>query len=245
MPYDPVQLNHQFQDAASSQGFTSIPISEELLMPAFSLLGEGPTVMLSAGIHGDEPAGFLAALEFLKRGPSHAFSWIISPLLNPTGIALGTRENQHGHDLNRDYEHGRTAEVAAHLHWLKQQRVPDIFISLHEDYDGTGFYFYEIQTGGRSSVGGPLLNAISQNLAIEPGPMIDGRECSGPGHFFRETIPSDDDLPDGLPEAIFLTLRGCPLSLTFETPTFAVPIEHRIEGHLTAINAAISYFGEI
>lgn len=245
MTYDPIQLNAAFQREALAKGFSSIPISQELVMPAFSRAGEGPTVLLSAGIHGDEPASFLAALEFLRRAPSHHFHWLITPMLNPTGIALGKRESAAGHDLNRDYHLGSTPEVAAHLHWLARQPVPDIFISLHEDYDGIGFYFYEIQLNGQPSIAPPLLESIARSLPIEPGPIIDGGEATGPGHFFRDALPPDDAVPDGLPEAILLSQLGCPLSLTFETPTFAASLEHRIEGHLAGIEVALTHFREI
>lgn len=245
MPYDPLQLDADYQQAALAQGFVSDGISQELNMPAFSRAGEGATVMLSAGIHGDEPAGFLAVLEFLRGGPSRNFTWLVSPMLNPTGIERGTRENACGCDLNRDYHSGRSAEVAAHLQWLAKQPVPDLFISLHEDYDAVGFYFYEIQTGGHPSIAPPLLNQISQSLAIEPGPLIDGREATAPGHFFRDSVPEGDDLADGLPEAVFLSQKGCPLSLTFETPTFAAPLKNRIDAHLTAIEVALTHFPKI
>src|SRR5437016_4571941 len=63
-------------------------------------------VYISAGIHGDEPAGPLAVLQLLQenRWPTHVDVWLC-PCLNPTGFPLNSRENAHGLDLNRQYLH--------------------------------------------------------------------------------------------------------------------------------------------
>src|SRR5689334_1236036 len=49
---------------------------------------------LSTGIHGDEPAGPLAALRLLQenRWPDNLELWLC-PCLNPIGFTLNTREN--------------------------------------------------------------------------------------------------------------------------------------------------------
>ena len=49
--------------------------------------GPRPRIYLSAGIHGDEPAGPLALLELLEAGSfDHRADWFICPLLNPAGF---------------------------------------------------------------------------------------------------------------------------------------------------------------
>ena len=150
MTLDPQDLLTRFNTVAKQQGFCHQEITASI--PSYARVSEGPTILLSTGIHGDEPAGPLAALAFLESGPPSDFNWLITPLLNPTGIALGTRENAAGLDLNRDYGQAQSPEIQAHLAWLAQQRCPDLFISLHEDYDATGFYLYEIQLAGRASI---------------------------------------------------------------------------------------------
>jgi hypothetical protein len=244
-PLDPSDLRRDFAEAALAQGFESHPISEKLGIPAYTRKGSGPTVLLSAGIHGDEPAAVLAALAFLRQGPSRDFNWLLTPILNPSGLAKGTRENADGIDLNRDYGSGITFEVAAHLKWLQKQPTPDVFIALHEDYDGTGFYFYEIRLDGQPALGESLITKVEEKITIEPGPIIDEREATGPGYFFFTEIPSEEERPDGLPEAIHLSLRGCPLSLTFETPTHEAPMQQRIDAHLVAIEATLEHFRKI
>ena len=79
-------------------------------------------VYLSTGIHGDEPAGPLAALHLLRdnQWPAHA-EIVLLPCLNPAGFAANQRENAQGIDLNRDYLNSQTAEIRAHIAWLEKQ----------------------------------------------------------------------------------------------------------------------------
>ena len=240
MPLNPQDLLTSFDELARDLGFAK----EELTTgsPAYSRLGSGPPVLLSAGIHGDEPASPLAALEFLKSNPSSDFSWLITPLLNPTGLAAGTRENKDGLDLNRDYHQPQSLEIQAQCAWLEKQATPQLLITLHEDYDASGFYLYEIQTGGRESIHSAIFEKVAPHLPLEPGPLIDGRECLGAGLFYRDVMPDLTEFiaeEGGYPEALYLTLKGCPLSLTFETPSTAIPLETRIKTHLAAILATL------
>src|SRR5262249_24471650 len=64
----------------------------------------GSRIYISAGIHGDEPAGPLAARQLLEENewPPDASLWLL-PCLNPTGFQLHRRENAEGIDLNRQY----------------------------------------------------------------------------------------------------------------------------------------------
>ena len=136
-----------FATAAEACGFLPEVLldTEDGAITAWERKGDGPVVYISAGMHGDEPAGPLALLEMMEAGwlPGN-FHWFICPVLNPGGLALGTRENRQGCDLNRDYFRRKSLEIAAHTRWLSRQPVPSLFVSLHEDWESEGFYFYEI-----------------------------------------------------------------------------------------------------
>ena len=228
-----------FRKAAESAGFSAVLLVELESGPVVAWerpgTGLGPHVYLSAGIHGDEPAGPLALLELVHDGFfGDEVSWSICPFLNPSGFAANRRENAHGIDLNRDYWVQRSAEVAAHAQWLKGGRMPDLFISLHEDWETTGFYFYEINTGSDD----PermlrILEAVNPWFSAEPGQEIDGHEIREPGWIYHAAEP---DLPEGWPEAIYLAKLGCPLSFTFETPSRA-ELSHRVAAHAAAVKA--------
>nr|WP_226895321.1 M14 family metallocarboxypeptidase [Luteolibacter marinus] len=200
--------------------------------------GESPARYLSAGMHGDEPAGPLAALELLRRGEFDSGPWWLCPLLNPTGVAAGTRDNAEGIDLNRDYWNRRTSEVRVHAEWLESLPCPRLFLSLHEDWESSGFYFYEINLGDdRPDRAAAILDSVSPWFPPEPESLIDGHDIRGPGWIYHA---AEADLPADWPEAIFLAKRGCPLSFTYETPS-ALDIGARVEAHVAAVKAALEF----
>jgi predicted deacylase len=65
------------------------------------IAGSGPRVLVVGAIHGDEPAG-IAVVRALERTHPRAELWLV-PVLNPDGLAAGTRGNAHGVDLNRNF----------------------------------------------------------------------------------------------------------------------------------------------
>ena len=197
--------------------------------------GDEPAAYLSAGMHGDEPSGPLAALELLENGAFDEGPWLLCPVLNPSGVAAGTRDNADGIDLNRDYWNRRTPEVRAHAAWLEGLPCPTIFLSLHEDWESSGFYFYEINLGeDRPERAEAIFAAVSPWLPPEPAALIDGHDIRGPGWIYHA---AEADLPDDWPEAIFLAKRGCPLSFTFETPS-AMELDARVAAQVAAVKAA-------
>lgn len=198
---------------------------------------DAPTVYLSAGMHGDEPAGPLAVIQFWQELDVSDVNWLVCPLLNPAGLAAATRVNAQGIDLNRDYWQRHSLEVRAHAQWLVKQQVPDLFLSLHEDWETEGFYFYEISLGeDRPQLARELLHAVSAVCPIEEKAIIDDHAVREPGWIHHEP---QADCPESWPEAIFLAMRGCPLSFTFETPSCALPLKQRIAAHGAAIRAAL------
>lgn len=204
----------------------------------YSLLREESerTVYLSAGVHGDEPAGPLALLGLMKNGLLDSpCSWYICPLLNPTGMCAGTRENAQGVDLNRDYLLRRTVEVCNHAEWLDGKRI-DFAISLHEDWESTGFYFYEInQVEDRPMRYERMVEALAPIMEMEPCRLIDDHDVREPGWIYH---CCDPDEPRNWPEAIYLAKNGCPLSFTFETPS-SLPLDIRVQAHSVAVLAAL------
>src|SRR5438445_10306584 len=96
-------------------------------------------IYISAGIHGDEPAGPLAVRQLLQENhwPANADISIL-PCLNPTGFALNTRESNEGLDLNREYLQPNAAETLAHVKWLERQPSFDLCLCLHEDWESHG-----------------------------------------------------------------------------------------------------------
>jgi predicted deacylase len=228
-----------FEREAASRGFSATTLLETPAGPlaAWECPAPGPRIYLSAGIHGDEPAGPLALLELLRRGCfTPAAHWILCPALNPVGLAAGTRESPGGIDLNRDYLRRRSCEAGAHARWLEKLPPPALFLSLHEDWEARGFYFYEINLADDDPQrAAAILGAVSPWFAPDGGHEIDGHSPRAPGWIFHA---AEADVPDGWPEAIFLAHHGCPLSFTFETPSHAA-LDARVAAHCAAVQAIL------
>ena len=198
----------------------------------------GPRVYLSGGIHGDEPAGPLALLELIRGGhlSQPDIHWLVCPALNPDGLANGIRENAGGIDLNRDYLTQQGPETIAHRAWIDARPAPELFLSFHEDWETRGFYFYEINLGEDDPArAARILEAVAPWFPPEAGPVIDGHHVRASGWIHHAAEP---DLPEGWPEAIFLAKHGCPLSLTFETPSRS-PLGARVAALVAAARAAL------
>lgn len=70
-------------------------------------MGEGPPVLLLAGVHGDEPQGVYCARRVLEAGPElfarlSGHSLTVVAVANPDGLRRHTRANARGVDLNRN-----------------------------------------------------------------------------------------------------------------------------------------------
>lgn len=228
----------EFGREAEALGFTRVELADfdEGALVVWERAGDGPVVYLSAGIHGDEPAGPLALLELMKDGFfDRDFGWRLCPALNPYGLARGVRTNGSGVDLNRDYLLRNSPETLAHSAWLESRPAADLFLSLHEDWETDGFYFYEINLAGCDpGRAAEILAAVEPWFPPEPGPLIDGHVATAPGWIYHA---SEADVPEGWPEAIFLAKYGCPLSYTFETPSRA-PLASRVAAQVAAVRAA-------
>ena len=239
-PLDPLAFVAQFEALAVAKGFRCERFGEHAGCPLIALTkrtpGPRPRIYLSAGIHGDEPAPPLALAQLLEKGFfDRRATWFICPLLNPTGFPLGTRENADGLDLNRDYRQTKSAEISAHIRWLELQPSFDLALCLHEDWESTGTYLYELNPNQRPSLAEPIIEVVARNHPIDHATEIDGRVA-------RDGIirPDSDPLLRELwPEAIYLRAHHTPLCYTIETPS-AHPLEERIAAQCLAIETAVA-----
>jgi predicted deacylase len=239
-PVDPQALAAQFERAAAKAGFRREVYGAVGDWPLFALTkrtaGVRPRIYLSAGIHGDEPAPPLALLSLLESGDFDArATWFLCPLLNPSGLARGVREDAAGRDLNRDYRSVASPEVKAHIGWLRSQPNFDLAISVHEDWETTGFYLYELNPDKRPSLAEAIIKAVKKACPIEPAPLVEGRECVG-GIIRPDLNPAEREL---WPESIYLQVNHTRLSYTIESPS-ALPMETRLAALRTALRTAIS-----
>lgn len=242
-PFDPLEFARRFAAAAAARGFRAEPLVEVADVPLAvytrRTAGLRPRIYVSGGIHGDEPAPPEALLHMLESGLfDERATWFLCPLLNPTGYRLGTRENTAGIDLNRDYRAPRSAEIAAHVRWLCKQPAFDLTFCLHEDWETTGFYLYELNPHGRPTLADTMISAARSLGAIETAAFIDGRAAAATGIIRPEGDPL---LRDQWPEAIYLLRHHCSLGYTLETPS-VTPLAQRIATQHAAVRAALEAF---
>ena len=239
-PFEPTELVTRFESAARKNGFRSERYGDVTGCPLIALTkrspGRRPRLYFSSGIHGDEPAPPLALLEMLESGvfDSRA-NWLICPLLNPSGFLKRTRESAEGFDLNRDYKDIRSAEIRAHIAWLQSQPNFEITFSLHEDWESTGFYLYELNPENRPSLAERMIAAVSQVCPIDHAAIIDGRASAAPGIIRPEADPL---LRENWPEAIYLRAHHALLTYTLESPS-ALPLAQRIASLRAALQSVL------
>ena len=196
---------------------------------------------LSAGIHGDEPAGPLAMLELLGRDrwPADANLWIV-PSLNPTGFRLNTRENQLGIDLNRDYRHFLSKEVTAHVQWLEKLPRFDLALILHEDWEANGFYVYELNPVNAPTLAEVMVDSVRELCPIEISEQVDNWTCRA-GIIRPDVAPEDREQ---WAEAIYLAVHKTGQTYTTETPSdYSLPT--RVEAQVRAVESALNTFGSL
>ncbi|MBI3870517.1 MAG: M14 family metallocarboxypeptidase [Verrucomicrobia bacterium] len=229
------QIDHE----AQRRGWEVTPLNTppDAYLPAYrrTRAGAARNVYISAGIHGDEPAGLRAIVRLLvdDRWPESVNCWLV-PCLNPGGFEKSTREDEDGVDLNRDYKTLRTSRVRSHIAWLKEQPAFDLALLLHEDWESGGFYIYELNPDSQPSIAEAMVRAVAKNCPIEVAAEIDGRPASGGMIRFVGRIPERSEWP----EALWLIENKTRHNYTLEAPS-DFPLDLRAEALAIAVQAAM------
>lgn len=132
-----------------------------------------------AGIHGDEPEGVHALVQFIKlleAKPELAAGYYLSiyPVCNPTGFEDNTRFTRSGRDLNREFWNNSSLPEARLLQAELQSRSFQGIIALHTDDTSDGFYGFVRGATLTKHLIEPALRAAEQFLPRDERPVIDG-----------------------------------------------------------------------
>jgi hypothetical protein len=201
--------------------------------------GNSKKALISAGIHGDEPAGVEALCSFLEQKHYKPLldEWElhILPCINPTGYERNTRENHAGADLNRLFKNDRPNPEVAAVQTVFAEGPFDLDLELHEDVDSPGYYLYQKDlVGPHSALGRRILDTVEGVMPLNLDEEI-------------EEVPAERGLlvrlkePDEMewwPMALYAFVKGCRQMFTMETSCL-FPMEKRIHAHLTAIQTAL------
>ena len=205
------------------------------------ILGHGNPVraLISAGIHGDEPAGVETICSFLESGryKPHLDHWeiIILPCINPYGFENNTRENQDNKDLNRLFKvHSPPLEVQLAQSTIKPSYF-DLTIELHEDCDSHGYYLFQKSNKPDGlELGFKIIESVKGILPINLNGIIDNM-IAEKGVIHR--IKNIDEM-EWWPMASYSWAMNSGHCFTLETPT-QLPLSTRVNAHLAALDKAL------
>jgi len=132
-----------------------------------------------AGIHGDEPEGVRAVVQFLqninaKPELTEGYCLFVYPVCNPTGFENGTRHSYSGKDLNREFWKNSTEPEVKLLESELTSHMFHGIISLHTDDTSHGFYGFVNGSTLTEHLIKPALRAVEQFLPRNANAVIDG-----------------------------------------------------------------------
>lgn len=194
---------------------------ETLWLPRFRfqrtrVLKERHKVGIFAGIHGDEPAGILGLMDFIRELDEtpeigRHFDLYFYPLCNPGGFLAGTRESLSGKDLNREFWLGSQEKEVQLLEREILARQFDGIITLHSDDTSPGFYGFARGDVLARQLLEPALCAAAQAQRRDMRPFIDGfRAVNGMIHESYDGILCA--APQQIPQPFELILESPALS---------------------------------
>ena len=216
----------------------------ELLWLRREVAPDKPWVYISSGVHGDEPAGPLAILEWLKSDQNlDQINLDIFPCLNPRGLESNSRNTPEGFDLNRDYLCRLSNEAKLHTAWFEEQckfdpRRPKYAASicLHEDWEADGFYLYEVNPAKLPSYADKVIESVEKFFPIDRAEWIDERPA-------RDGVIRPEDNPalrNEWPEAIYMIAENISLrNFTLEASS-DFNLETRVVALVKALSSLIS-----
>jgi murein peptide amidase A len=212
----------------------------EYSLPRFTLRAPNSSdpirIGIFAGIHGDEPAGTLALIQFLRAlaaEPAWAADYLIHayPLCNPSGFERGTRVSASGVDLNREFwKSSREPEVQIIERELRQEHFQGL-IQLHADDTSDGIYGFVRGHTLSENLLKPALAEAGQILPRNINAQIDG-------------FAAKDGIIYDAYEGILAAppqIEPVPFELILETPHHA-PIEKQTEALVIAMRTVLDEY---
>ena len=202
----------------------------------------GPSILVAAGFHGEEPGGPWGLLRFLERASDELLDEVhlsALPLVNPEGFRRNRRHNDHGQDPNRGFtrrassEDAKPADLATapsregeilvrHLPTLLRA-AKDGFLSLHEDDEASAAYAYAY--GAHTARGAKLVGGIKSAL-FDRFAKYDAPELYG--DRVVDGVIHSEGVEDGSFEQL-LHERGIGQAFVSETPGL-LALDRRVDG---------------
>lgn len=219
-----------------------------------------PYVFISAGVHGDEPAGVKAALKFIEELDQYPdFNFIILPCVNPVGYERNIREGSDFQDINREfYDKTDSPENKAILEYLSKGPYNYLFsMDLHEtrasdkpinEYPPNqrkpdGFHMWEICKNKDKRIGKKIIEAVSKVTDVCKWSRVWGDTNSSGVIYYPEGAMGEQY---GEANVFERYMHDNYTQHSFTTETFSGAyggngenLEERIQTHLTVLRTAL------
>ena len=193
-------------------------------------------IAIFAMIHGDEPAGALAAARFLHElaaapGLAENFLLHVYPICNPTGFEDNHRHSRSGQDLNREFwKTSAEPEVQLLERELRNGHFNGL-IQLHTDDTSAGMYGFVRGHTLTENLLRPALAAAGKVLPRNVNAQIDG--------FAARDGIIYDQYEGSL--AAPLEIEPVPFEIVLETPHHA-PMNQQVEALVVAMRTILSEY---
>jgi len=226
---------------------------------------DGPTVVITGGVHGDEPAG-AAAAEQIRHWPIVCGTLVVLPRSNPPALAARSRTIPDTaaaqNNLNRNFPKARQPgpplgeQAQAIWQWLHDLQ-PAWVVDLHE---GLG-----IRAAGSKSVGSSVIvspnaeadQAVEQMLAavnatidrddkrfVRLGPPVDGSLARAAAeHLGARAMILETSIQDLLPSASESAARAKSTAAKVQPPR--QPLSRRMRQHRLLVHALLTHLGMV
>lgn len=246
LPFVTIETIGRIRTATSGE----LPISFVRYTSPIRIPARRLKLLLTAGIHGDEPAGVLALYRYMLSISLRdiAVDVYAFPCVNPVGLLRNSRLNSGHFDLNRQMTPNSIApEVRALVTTLESQRISfDAAFDLHEDNpdvecdfnpqgpQADGFYLYESSFDPlRSPIGPAMSRAVAQQgVSVSSQHTIYGERA------VRGVIQRGLERNRIFDLERFLTMNFTNHVITTETLVSA-PLKERIKAQTTALEAGV------
>ena len=191
-------------------------------------------ILISAGVHGEEPAGVYALLRFLKEDVCDflgSYRFLIFPCVNPFGFEHGYRFNPEGVDINREFKKDTSCREANRVMDLlsRKSRKFVCTIDLHEtdqNWNDEGFsasdnpqtfYMWETASNKSIRIGNKIIKEVMKWAPVCGWPKIYGDINNGGVIWYPEGC-GNQTYAQGTTLDAFLNANYTPQSFTTETP---------------------------
>ncbi|ADB60024.1 Succinylglutamate desuccinylase/aspartoacylase [Haloterrigena turkmenica DSM 5511] len=224
-------------DGTSRESFTIREgTAEETTVYVTSADADGPTAVVVGGVHGNEVGGYTAA-SAIADWEIGAGTLVTIPEANAVAIERGTRTDDDGIDLNRQFPEGREPEtdLARALWSVIVEYDPDIVIDLHES---TGIYANDPVDGVGQAIfhsDGEAAAAAADAAEYVTRNYVDDRSLA----FQTGPFSSSNTDPRGLLVHKAARDLGTDAFLA-ETLSTDVPLETRVQWHSAIVERLLT-----